>query len=212
MRRSIVAALAAALALGGAAVAFAGDSSKKLGDADGVGGEGETVTAVAVPGGPPMVFHDGPMGPDGSFAEDLAAELGLSTEEVEQAMEAVAEKHRTEAQQQMAETLSEHLDGVGVEEIQAALAVAEEQMQQAIENGEPPEPDQFAATLAEELGLSEDEISEALTEMREDAFPEFRKHGLEERFGDEIPKALREGDFPPPPPGGPGVSFAFPTG
>jgi hypothetical protein len=228
MRKSIIGAVVGALALGGAAVAFAGNSSTKSGGADGADG------AVSVAGGPLVTFGEGP---DGSFAEDLAAELDITAEEVEQALEAVAEKRRADHQRQMAETLSEHLDGVTVDEIEAALAVAEEEMRQAFEDGEPPAPDQFTATLADELGLSEDEVADALAAMREEAFSahsEDAEKRLDEaveagKLSEEEADAIRErlenappmleigpgkGEFGPigPPPGRPDVSFAFPAG
>ena len=194
MRKSLVGGVVAALALGGAAMAWAEGSSTNAGD------ERDGVDSLPRP--PLVAFGEGP---DGSFAEDLAAELDVSPEEVEQALEAVAEKRRAEHQREMAEMLSEHLDGVSVEDIEAALAVAEEQMHEAIENGEPPGPGQFTETLAQELGLSEDEVSDALAEMREETFSahrdEFEK-GLDERL-EELPPIA-------PPRGGPGVSFAFP--
>jgi biotin operon repressor len=226
MRKSMIAALVGVLALGGAAVALANDSSTRAGDGR------EAAGALSIAGGPLVTFGKGP---DGSFAEDLAAELDLSTEEVEQALEAVAEKRRADHRQQMAENLSEHLEGVSVDDIEAALAVAEEQMHEAFEDGDPPRPDQFAATLAEELGLSEDEVEDALAALREEAFSVHREEAgerldeavesgkLSEEEADAIRERLESLPAPPelgpredgalplePPPGRPGVSFAFP--
>jgi hypothetical protein len=189
MWKSLIGAVAATLALGGAAVAFADASSRKLGEAGGAVGAG------SVAAGPFMAFGEAP---DASFAKDLAAELGVSSEEVEQALEAVAQKRRAEHQRQMAEALSEQLDGVSVDQIEAALAVAEDEMRQAFEDREPPAPDQFTATMADELGLSDDEIADALAAVRQEAFSAPRG---ERRFGPVGP-----------PPGRPGVSFAVPGG
>jgi hypothetical protein len=226
MRKPLIGALAGVLALGGAAVAFANDSSTKAGDGR------EAAGAFSIAGGPLVTFGEGPVG---SFAEDLAAELDLSTDEVEQALDAVADKRSADHRQQMAENLSEHLDGVSVEDIEAALAVAEEQMREAFEDGDPPRPDQFAATLAEELGLSEDEVEDALAALREEAFSAHREEAgkrldeavesgkLSEDEADAIRERLESLPAPPelgrredgalplePPPGRPGVSFAFP--
>jgi hypothetical protein len=179
MRKSMVGAAVAAMALGGAGYAFADDSSKTLGE------DGRT---VAVAAGPPMLFH---AGPGEGFAEDLAAELGLDTEEVERALEAVAEKNMSEARRELAEAIAEHLDGASVDEIEGALAVADEKMREAFESGERPSPDLFAETLADELGLSEDEVTEALEAARAVTF---------ETHSEELPDKgeLRPG-FPPPP-------------
>ena len=195
MRKGIIGAVVAALALGGAAVAF-GDNSSKIDRPD-----GDVVFAPA-PGGIPaergfaIAFEDGA---PGDFAEDLAAELDLSVDEVEAALEAVAEKHRAEHRGQMAEAIAEHLDGVSVEAIEAAIAVAEEEMRQAIEDGDPPPPGHFAETLAEELGVSEEAIEEALRATQDAAFAEHRKE-FEERV-EALPEDER---FPPNlPPVGP---------
>jgi hypothetical protein len=191
MRKLMIGAVVAATALGGAAVAL-GDSSTKRIDGD--------APTVAVAGGPPMAFA---AGSDGTFAEDLAAELDLSVGEVKQALEAVAEKQMAEHRRELAEAISSHLDGVSVEQIEGALEVADEKMRQAFESGDPPSPDLFTKTLAGELGLSEDEVSDALEAARE---AEFKRH-----FEDGDAPSLRfdgKGELPPPPAGG--VAFAVP--
>jgi transcription initiation factor IIE alpha subunit len=227
MRKSMIAALVGVLALGGAAVAFANDSSTNTDDGR------EAAGAFSIAGGPLVTFGEGH---DRSFAKDLAAELNLSTDEVEQALEAVAEKRLADDRQQMAENLSEHLDGVSVDDIDAALGVAEEQMREAFEDGDPPAPGQFTETLAKELGLSEDEVEDALAALGEDAFSAHREDAekrLDEaveagKLSEEEADAIRERfeNLPPPPAlgrgdedrvlplepphGRPGVSFAFP--
>jgi hypothetical protein len=163
MRKSMIGAAVAAMALGGAGVALGDSSTKSAGEAD---------VAVAGPGGPPMVFA----GPGGSFAEDLAAELGdgVTAEEVERALEAVREKNMSEHRRELAEAISSELDGVSVEQVESALAVADERMREAFESGELPSPNLFTETLADELGLSEDEISDALAAAREATFEAHR--------------------------------------
>jgi hypothetical protein len=187
MRKSMVGAAVAAMAVGGAGVAYAGDSSKTIGD-DG--------RAVAVAGGPPMLFH---VGPGDGFAEDLAAELGLSTEDVERALEAVAEKNMSEHRRELAEAIAEHLDA-GVDEIESALATAEQKMREAFESGDLPDPGLFAQTLADELGLSEDEVTDALKEARAATFEAHR---------DEFPDRGELGSGAPAPPDG--IGFALPA-
>jgi hypothetical protein len=182
MRKPMVGAAIAAMALGGAGAAYAGDSSKTIAN------DGRT---VAVAGGPPMLFH---AGPGEGFAEDLAAELGLSTDEVERALEAVAEKNMSEHRRELAEAIAEHLEGVSVDDIESALATADEKMREAFESGKPPDPDLFAQTLADELGLSEDEVSDALEEARAATF---EAHGEElgelREFGPGVPPPLPDG-------------------
>jgi hypothetical protein len=72
-------------------------------------------------------------------------------------------------------------------------------MREAFESGDPPSPDVFTETLAEELGLSEEEVADALSAAREATF--------EERFGKRPPPMLEfrrepgdlRRDLPPPP-------------
>jgi transcriptional regulator with XRE-family HTH domain len=181
MRKSMIGAVVAAMALGGAGVALGDSSTKSVGDAD---------AAIAVAGGPPMLFTGGPPmlfteGPDGTFAEDLAAELDLSVEEVERALEAVKDKQLSEHRRELAEAISSELEGVSVDEVESALAVADERMREAFESGEPPPPDVFAETLADELGLSEDEIADALEAAREASF-EAHRDQMEQRLDDAV--------------------------
>jgi hypothetical protein len=175
MRKSMIGAAVAAMALGGAGVALGESSTKSA---------GETDVAVAGPGGPPTVFA---AGPDESFAEDLADELGdgVTAEEVERALEAVREKNMSEHRRELAEAISSELDGVSVEQVESALAVADERMREAFESGEPPSPDVFTETLADELGLSEDEVSEALEAAREATF-EAHRDQMEQRLDDAV--------------------------
>jgi hypothetical protein len=184
MRRSMIGAAVAAMALGGAAAALGDSSTKSVGEAD---------PELAISGGPPMLFAEGP---DGSFAEDLAAELDLSVEEVERALEAVREKHLSEHRRELADAISAELDGVSAEQVESALAVADERMRESFESGDPPPPDVFTETLADELGLSEDEIADALEAVRDEAFEAHRDELPTLEIGPE-PGNLRRG-IPPP--------------
>jgi hypothetical protein len=197
MRKPMIGAAVAAMALGGAAVAFGDSSSKTI---------GEPGPAVAVAGGPPMVFGKGP---DGAFAADLAAELdGVSVGEVKRALEAVADKQLREQRRELAEAISSQLDGVSVERIESALEAADERMRRSFESGDPPSPDLFTKTVADELGLSEDEVADALAAARRETFEAHGAKGARPmlEFGTD-----RGGPRPAvPPPVGPGFSLPAP--
>ena len=185
MHKLMIGAAVAAMALGGAAVAFGESSSKAIGEAG---------PAAAVAGGPPMLFGGGP---DGDFAEDLAAELdGVTVEEVERALRAVADADMSEHRRELAEAISSALDGVSVEQVESALATADERMRQSFESGEPPSPDAFIETLADELGLSEDEIERALANAREAEFEAHRDEALGGSTATAVPACRRRRSAP----------------
>jgi hypothetical protein len=197
MHKPMIGAAVAAMALGGAAVAFGDSASKTI---------GEPGPTVAVAGGPPMFFGKGP---DGAFAADLAAELdGVTAAEVKRALEAVAEKEMRQQRRELAEAISSQLDGVSVERIESALEAADQQMRRSFESGNPPPPDQFTKTVADELGLSEDEVADALSAARRDTFDAHGAKGARPmlEFGTD------RGDPRPavPPPVGPGFSLPAP--
>jgi hypothetical protein len=222
MRKLMIGAAVAATALGGAAVAFGDGSSKELGDA---------APAIAVAAAPPLPFGGGP---GGTFARDLAAELdGVTVGEVKRALKAVAQQEMARQRRDLAEAISAELEGVSVEQVENALEVADRRMRESFESGEPPSPDIFTRTLADELGLSEDEVSKALTAARE---AEFAAHGddaerqldraveagkLSEKEANEVRDRIEDAppllDFHgkgkplPPPPVGAGLSFAVPA-
>jgi DNA-binding transcriptional ArsR family regulator len=222
MRKLMIGAAVAATALGGAAVAFGDSASKEIGD---------TGPTVAVAAGPPIAF--GP-GPDDTFARDLAAELGgVTTGEVKRALKAVAEKEMARHRRELAEAISSELDGVSADQVESALEVADRRMRQSFESGEPPSPDLFTQTLADELGLSEDAVSKALAATREAEFKAHRDEAeqqldeaveagrLSEKEANEIRDRIEHAppmlDFHgkrglPPPPVGTGFSFGVPAG
>ena len=222
MRKLMIGAAVAATALGAATVALGHSSTKEIGD---------TGPTVAFAAGPPMAFG---AGPDDTFARDLADELGVSTDEVKRALKAVAEKEMADHRRDLAESIASHLDGVTVDQVVSALEVADEKMRNAFESGDPPSPDLFATTLADELGVSEDDVSSALDVARAAEFNAHRDEALKrlddaveagklsQKEADEIRDRLQQappaldfhgkGELPPPPPGGPGVAFAVPAG
>jgi len=126
------------------------------------------VGAIVV-GGTAFAYSGGP-GPFGNnderqaeLASDLAAQLdGVNPNEVEQALDTVREENRAEHRQQMAEAIASQLDSVSADQVESALETVHEQIQAAGENGERPERGVFATTLADELGVSEEEIQSAL--------------------------------------------------
>lgn len=149
-------------------------------------------TAVAAGGGP----AGGLLGDDHKqeFAEDLAGQLeGVNPSEVEQALDTVAEQRMEEHRSQMAAAIAEQLDGVSADEVDAALEKHGQQVRDAIENGERPEIGSLPATLAEELGKSEEEVTDALQAAHEAKAEEHGGRG----FGHRGPGG----------PGGPGMGM-----
>lgn len=190
---------------------------------------GGTAVAAAGPGG---VF-----GSDHKqeLAADLAEQLdGVNANQVENALDAVAEERRAEHRAQMAEGIAGELDGVSADQVEDALAKHEEQMRAAFESGERPDGDSLVTTLADELDRSEDEISAALEASREAAMSEHRAEALErldaavengditEEQADQIRERIESGEGPMghgpggpghPGPGGPGgPGFGGPDG
>jgi hypothetical protein len=181
--RVAIAAVLGAVGLAAAGTALAAD---KGGDAEGGSGDQQTMPAPAppvggpmmgfAPGGPPMGSHAGPgfaigfagpgaIGKDGSedFAQELADHLdGVSTEEIADALQEIGDEHEADRRAAMAAELAKHLDGVSADDIAAALQTAEDKMRAALEDGDVPEPGLFTETLADALGLSEDEVTKAL--------------------------------------------------
>jgi hypothetical protein len=111
-------------------------------------------------------------------------------------------------------------------------------MRDSFESGEPPAPDIFTETLADELGVSENEVADALAAAREQAFDAHRDEAekrlddaveagrLSEKEADAIRDRLRSAppmlEFDhdradlepgaPPPPLGPGLTLPPPVG
>ncbi len=194
MRKPIIAAAIAALALGGATMAFAQGNSKQVDE------DGPRADVFAI--GPPIGLGPG----EDTFAADLAEKLGVEAGEVEQALEEIQAERSEERHQAMAEALAEELDGAEVDAIKEAIAVAEEhmhaQMEEAIENREPPEPGRFAATIAEELGLESAEVERALGATAQASFEAHSENGrFEMRIGPGPGPMSTEALPAPPPPG-----------
>ena len=167
-------------------------------------------TAFAYPGGP------GPFGNgderQAEFAGDLAAELdGVNPNEVEQALDTVREQKMTEHRQQQAEAIASQLDGVSADQVESALETAHEQAQAAIENGERPERGDLAKTLADELGVSEEDVQQAVQAAHQKRGEQRLNDAVEsgdltEEEADQIRERMENGERGPGErgPGGPG--------
>lgn len=170
-------------------------------------------TAVAAGGGP----AGGLFGDDHKqeFAKDLAGQLeGVSPNQVEQALDTVAEQRMEERRSEMAAAIAGQLDGVSTEDVAAALEKHGQQVRDAIENGERPDVGSLPATLAEELGKSEEEVTDALQAAHEAKAEEHKAEALKrleaavedgditEEQADEIRERIENG--PGFGPGGPG--------
>jgi nucleoid DNA-binding protein len=174
-------------------------------------------TAVAAGGGGPVA---GLFGDDHrqEFAEDLAGQLeGVSPNQVEQALDTVAKQRMEEHRSEMAAAIAEQLDGVSADDVAAALKKHEQQVRDAIENGERPEMGSLVTTLADELGKSEDEITDALQAAHEAEAEQHKAEALKrldqavedgdisKKQADQIRERIENGpDFGPHGPGGPG--------
>ena len=167
-------------------------------------------TAFAYPGGP------GPFGNNderqAEFAGDIASQLdGVNANQIEQALDTVREDKMTEHREAQAEAISSQLDGVSAEQVSSALEKHQAAVQDAIENGERPERGDLATTLAEELGVSEEEIQTALQtahqEQGEQRLNDAVESGdLTEEEADQIRERMANGpsEGGPGGPGGPG--------
>jgi hypothetical protein len=116
------------------------------------------------PGGP-MAMGPGAPGDDGSddFAQELADHLdGVGADEISAALDEIADEHEADRRAEMADALAGQLDGVSADDVAAALQTAEDKMHAAFEDGGMPDPGLFTQTLADELGLSEAEVTKAL--------------------------------------------------
>ncbi len=100
----------------------------------------------------------------------------------------------------MAKALAAQLDGVSADQVSAALATAEKKMRAAFESGDRPDPGTFPKTLASELGLSTDQVTEALRAAAQQAF---EQHGGKPGAMPGPPGPM---GFGPPPAAGAGSS------
>jgi hypothetical protein len=168
MRRFVIAASVAALAVGGTAIAAPGD-------------------------GPLGVLGGDPEERRAEFARDLASKLeGVNANEVEGALEQVQQERRAEHRAELARDLAAQLEGVSAEEAEQALDKAQEQLRQS--RGEDFRPrDDFIETLARELDKSEDQIEKALADARSARFEQKLDEAVKEgRINEERANEIRE--------------------
>jgi hypothetical protein len=172
---------------------------------------GAAGTAVAAPGG--GVFGGGdPEQRQAEFASDLAGKLdGVNANEVERGLEQLHAEREAEMLNERAEALASGLDGVSVEQTRAAL----ESVHDSIGEGQRPDPSEVEAALAEELGVSVDELTEVRkSEMKQRLDQAVEDGAITEEQADEIRDRIDSGELPPggphgggpggPPHGGPG--------
>ena len=208
-RVAIAAALGAVgLVAAGTALAADKDSGKEPAEA--------TLRAMPMPAGPPeagfAIGFGGPApGADGvsdEFAQELSDHLDdVSADEISTALQEIADEHEADRRSEMADALAAELDGVDADAIADALHVAEDEMRASFEDGDVPDPGQFAQTLADELGISADEVTKALEAAHQIAFEvhtdgapgAIGAPGMPDGFG---PPPGVEGNFtlPAPPP------------
>ena len=150
-------------------------------------------TAIANPGG---VFGGGPEEREQELARDLAKKLdGVTAREVEDALGEIRREHRAEHRREHARALAAELD-VSADRVEDALAKAERQARAAFRRGERPRRT-FAATLAAELDKSVSEVRSAFRSahrkeherrldqaVRDGRISEAQARELRERFED----------------------------
>jgi len=198
--RVALAAALGAVGLAAAGTALAADD-KSTSDSNQQG------ATMPMPPGPPGLeqhgFAIGFAGPgDDAVSDDFAQELsdhldGVSADEISTALSEIADEHEADRRAEMADQLAAELDGVDADAIADALQVAEDKMRSSFEDGDVPDPGLFTQTLADELGIDESEITDALEATSEKAFSE---HGSDAAYGPgPIGAPGMPGGFGPPP-------------
>ncbi len=156
-------------------------------------------TAVASPGG--SVFGGGDREErQAEFASDLAQKLdGVNANEVEQGLDQLHSEREAEMLNERAESLASGLDGVSVEQAKTAL----ENVRESIGEGERPDPSEADALLAEELGVSEDDLTDARkAEMTQRLDQAVEDGAITEEQADEMRDKIESGEAGPGGPGG----------
>jgi hypothetical protein len=174
-------------------------------------------------GGPFGILGDGPDERRSEYAKDLANELGIDKDRVENAIENVERQRREAFEDEHAKALAGKLD-VSVEDAERALEEAHKGFRKELRDGlkTPPTPGEkhvFRADIAKEiadaLDKDVDEVREALRDIAreklESKLDEAVKQGrLSEEQADRIRERIESGKFGPPGPmlekhGGPGM-------
>ncbi len=155
-------------------------------------------TAVAAPGGSVLGGGDREER-QAEFATDLAQKLdGVNRNEVEQGLEELRSEREAQMLNERAESLASGLDGVSVDQAKTAL----ENVRESIGESERPDPSEVDALLAEELGVSEDDLTEARkAEMTQRLDQAVEDGAITEEQADEMREKIESGEARP---GGPG--------
>ncbi len=171
---------------------------------------GAAGTAVAAPGG--SILGGSQDERQAEFAGDLAQQLdGVNANQVEQGLEKVRAQHEAKTQTERAKSLADQLDGVSVDQATAALKKVDTQLKSGQQKGDRPDPEAVDKLLADELGVSSDELKkahQAEATARVDQAVEDGK--LTEKQADQIREDIESGKMAPGGrgghggPGGPG--------
>ena len=216
LRSKLSGRVAIAVALGAVGLAAAGTALAADKDSGKDPAEATLRAMPMAPGGPPeggfAIGFAGPAPGDDGVSDEFAQELSdhlddVSADEISTALQEIADEHEADRRSDMADALAGELDGVDADAIADALQVAEDEMQASFEDGDLPDPGQFAETLADELGISADEVTKALEAAHQIAFEVHSDDGpgpigapgMPGGFG---PPPGADGDFtlPAPPP------------
>jgi hypothetical protein len=149
-------------------------------------------TAVAAPGG--GVFGGDHEAKQAEFASDLAQKLdGVNATEVEKGLEQIHSERQAEMLDKRAESLASGLDGVSVQQAKAAL----ETVHESVGEGQRPDPSEVNALLAEELGVSEEDLDSARQAEMEQRLDQAVEDGaITEEQADEMRERIENGDLP----------------
>ena len=156
-------------------------------------------TAVAAPGG--GVFGGGDKEErQAEFASDLAQKLdGVNAERGRTRPRTAEIRARGRNAERAGQALASGLDGVSVQQAKAAL----EAVSQSVGEDQRPDPSEMEALLAEELGVSVDDLAEARkAEMTQRLDQAVEDGAITEEQADEMRAKIESGELPPP--GGPG--------
>ena len=175
---------------------------------------GAAGTAIAAPGG--GVFGGDRDEHQAEFAKDLAQRLdGVNANEVEKGLDEIHAEREAEMLNERAKGLASQLDGVSVKQAKAALESVHKQLES---EGTRPDPDQVDKQLADQLGVSPDDIQKAHQAEAEARLDQAVEDGrLTEEQADQIREQIENGEAPVPgdgppgpgmgPHGGPGEGF-----
>jgi AraC-like DNA-binding protein len=174
-------------------------------------------TAMAASGSGPIgtLFRADHADQQAQFSKDLASKLGngVTADQVSKALDQVHQDRESRERADLAKGLASKLN-VSQSNVESALQKAENQARRGFQRGQPPR-DDFAATLAKDLGKSESDVRKAFRAVQQDRLnarlDQLVKDGrLSQSQADQIKKRLKNGPpgfgvrRGPHGPGGPG--------